>query len=405
MTQRAILFTGLVRDPVRFNALLDTIVDCRRHFELPIIVSTWRDELAKYPEILARLKGLGVHIVEQNPPNLVLSGHILHQIACIDLGLDVLDDKCFVLKLRPDISNSADITDFLATAPIAAPRTRAMPSPFQEKLHIRAFFAAHPFYINDITIAGSAGDMRLLCRLPFLTPLRYSRLGPEQLLWAPPFIQDIPVLDAYLRANVGLIFNNPDQFALLRNVLLGEPIFARAIACSMIAMQENFAFLGADPLQPTSEAVARGMTLEDMLWAPSDLPHFASHPTCYTNGIRTIGLVDAIITGAYAPSPFGEAVAAAISRYSRPGAITEQKAAKASLHAEAARLAARVEQEVGIIGMKAVHDAPAHRQTQGAQGNWSIVNPGDRTAALDVEINMLRRTIDGLNQRLRAAGV
>ncbi len=405
MTQRAILFTGLVRDPARFQLLLDAIVDCRRHFDLPIVVSTWRDELAKYPEILVRLQALGAHIVEQNEPNLVLSGHILHQIACIDLGLDLLDENCFVLKLRPDISNTADVTDFLAATPISTMRHRAMPSPFLEKLHIRAFFAAQPFYINDITIAARAGDLRRLCRLPFLTPLRYSRLGPEQLLWAPPFIQDIPVLDAYLRANVGLIFNNPEQFAILRSVLVHEPIYARAIACAMIAMQENFAFLGTDPLQATSSEMVREMTLEDMLWAPSDLPHFASHPTCYTNGFRTMGLVSAVLDGAYAPSAFGDAVAASITAYMRPGALADQRTARVSLHAEAARLGVRVEEEVGIKGVKTLHDAPLHRQTQGAQANWSIVNPGDRTAALDVEINMLRRTIDGLNVRLREAGV
>ncbi len=216
--------------------------------------------------------------------------------------------------------------------------------------------------------------MRLLCRLPFLTPLRYFRLGPEQMLWAPAFVQDIPVLDAFLRTNAGLVFDDRYQFATLRNVLVSEPIFARAIACAMIAMQENFTFLGTDPLQATAGEMVREMTLEDMLWAPSDLPHFASHPTCYTNGFRTFGLVDAVMNGAYAQSAFGDAVMASIATYMRPGALADQRAAKLSLHAEAARLGARIEQEAGITGVKSLVDGPFRRQVQGAQAGWSVAN-------------------------------
>ena len=402
---RAIVFTGLVRDEGRFAAILDAIEEARKVYDLPIVYSTWFGELSRYPDLQLRLVKMGVHVVEQDQPTLVLPGHILHQIACIDLGLSVLDDDCFVLKLRPDISNVGDVFDFLAVAPEPGPQERLMPSPFSNKFHVRGVFGAHPFYINDITIAGQAADLRRLCRVPFLSLIRYWRLAPEQILWASHFIQDIPVLDAYFRSNIGLVFDNQEAFNKLRQILTEDPLFAEAIACSAMVFQENFVFLGPDPLRMTAGEVAGQLTLESLFWDAVAIPHLAPHPTCFTNSFRTAGLMTAVAEGHYKSSPLGERVARAMAAYALPGAIEAQRRRAEELHADALRLGERLEQETGVMGMKALRDAPSHRWVRGAKPHWSIDGGNrDRADELAAEVNVLRRTIDGLNDRLRRSG-
>ena len=404
MAGRTILFTGLVRDPGRFNELLDTIENARRHAAFDLVYSTWFDELSKYPELQMRLHKLGAHIVEQEPPTLVLPGHILHQISAIHLGLSVVDDDDFVLKLRPDLSNNADIHDFLASAPIPVAPARLFATPFRDKFHIRAAFGAHPFYVNDITIAGRAADLKRLCLVPFVALMRFSRLAPEQILWAPHFAHPSPVLSAYLSVNVGLIFNNREGFAAARQVLMESPLYARALACAAVLFQDNFSFLGPDPLRPTAPQFARSQTLEALLWDQIDTPYMLHNPTCFTNSLRTGGLTDAIANGSYLPSAFGDRVAAAVAAGRAPNALRRQHHARAELEAEATALGERIHRDVGVMGMKFMTDAPRHRTTRGARPNWSIAqDPDARTKALEVEVNMLRRTIDGLNVRLSNA--
>src|SRR5262249_32749964 len=153
-----------------------------------------------------RLAGLGARLVTQGQPNLVLPGHILHQLASLDAGLAQLDDDTMVLKTRPDSCDPDDIRRLIELEPVAMATNRHIAMPFGHAVHILSVFGAHPFYINDMTFAGRAADLRALLRLPFLFQTRYVRMGPEQLYWGGAAAGELPVFDAYFRVNLGLIF-------------------------------------------------------------------------------------------------------------------------------------------------------------------------------------------------------
>ncbi len=56
--RRAIVCTGLIRNPEKFNAFLDRIasLDPSARADLTVFFSTWVDELNAYPEIRKRLR-------------------------------------------------------------------------------------------------------------------------------------------------------------------------------------------------------------------------------------------------------------------------------------------------------------------------------------------------------------
>ena len=78
--RRAIVCTGLIRNPEKFNAFLDRIASlgASARADLTVFFSTWVDELNAYPEIRKRLKALNCVIIEQEAPDLALTGHALH---------------------------------------------------------------------------------------------------------------------------------------------------------------------------------------------------------------------------------------------------------------------------------------------------------------------------------------
>jgi hypothetical protein len=311
--RRAVVITGLIRDPGWFGAYLEGIIRLGRP-DLRIILSTWTGELQRYPAIAALLARLGAEICEQPQPDLRLPGHMLHQVMALDLGLSRLDDDVFTLKTRPDICGVMDVHEFLELDPQPAPPGRLAP-PFGHRVHVVGMFGAHPLYINDILYAGMAGDLRRLCLLPFSFGLKYPRLAPEQWLWATAFAPGNPVLDAYLPVNPGLIFDDPIRQAELRAVLSADPLFARAIAVSTILMRDSLAYLHPDPQRASTTAACAAHTLEALFWQPLPLPPLDHHPRAIENTWLSAGLIDAVHDGIHAPSPLGDRVSHAIARY------------------------------------------------------------------------------------------
>ena len=147
MTQRAIVLVGLIRDPDNFVRFLDALL-ARRDQHIHCIFSTWHGELPQYPEIERKLNALDATIFVQYQPDLVMPGHMLHQLAALDLGVAFLPDDVLVLKTRPDFCDPRDI-DRLLELPLAPPTvTSHLPTPFRHRVHCKGGFAAHPFCIG-----------------------------------------------------------------------------------------------------------------------------------------------------------------------------------------------------------------------------------------------------------------
>jgi len=402
--RRAILFTGLVRNPDRFNAFLDTIdaLEPQQRSGVDVLFSTWTGELNAYPEIAARLEAMKAVVLEQPPPKLILAGHVLHQIACLDLACSLLHDDTYVLKIRSDIGHPPDIHVFLASQPEAQPDGQPLPTALRYRVRHRGVFGAHPLYINDVTFAAMAGDLRHLAKLPYTFGLRYVRMAPEQLYWGAPFIVENPVLDAFFRANFGLIFHDRAQFSALRAALTDSPLYARALAVSAILMRDGFRYLGNDPERDKLRPLLRQYTLEAILWDPLNLPGISSHPTAFTNWFASQGAWDALLAGEYQSSPLGDRFRAALMEYDRPNALACMRDQRSELLSEAANLGARIEATVRQGPLKQIRVAGNKRVIHERPAEWTMAQ-GDTeyVRKLEREISEYRRLNGEMTDKLR----
>ncbi len=395
--QRALLICGLVRNPAHFAAYLEGV----GRLAIPglrVIFSTWTGELGAYPGIAELLARLGAHVVEQDPPDLKLPGHILHQALSLELGLSLLTDDVFVLKTRPDICGVMDVVHFMQRVPEPLEPAR-LPCPFTHRVLVAGMFAAHPTYINDIIFAGLAGDLRWLAGLPMVFGAKYPRLAPEQWLWATAFAPGNAVLDAYLSVNPGLVFSDAARNAALRAVLLDSPLFARAIATSAILAHDALGFLFPDPQAEVTQAACDACTLEALLWDDLPVPTLFYHPLAMTNTLGSQGLAEAIYGGRLQASAFGARVAEAIAEYARGGEVL-MASERPMLAAEAAQLAALLRERVGIGDAQILVETPLGSQVRRGPPAWRPGGDAEGSAALEQQINQMRRTIDALTARL-----
>lgn len=396
--RRAVVITGLIRDAAWFGAYLEGIIRLGRP-DLRVILSTWTGELQRFPGIADLLARLDAEICEQPQPDLRLPGHMLHQVMALDFGLRHLDDDVFVLKTRPDICGVMDVHEFLDLEPQPAPPGR-LASPFGHRVHVVGMFGAQPLYINDILYAGMAGDLRMLCLVPFISGLKYPRLAPEQWLWATAFAPGNPVLDAYLSVNPGLVFDDPARQADLCAVLSEAPLFARAVAVSVILMCDCLAFLHPDPQRPDTAAACAGHTLEALFWQRLPVQEIDHHPRAIENTWLSAGLIDAVHDGVYAASPLGDRVRSALARYGGAGGKAAMLADRSRLSAEACSLAASLQDRIGIFDVRNPVGASSHREVTKSGAPWETAMPADHPCDRAEEINHLRRVIDQLQRRL-----
>jgi hypothetical protein len=404
--QRGILLTGLVRNPDKLGLFLAGLESHPRRAELPLVFSTWRGEVARYPDIADALRRLGATVVEQNQPNLVLPGHALHQLVTLDGGLSMFADDTLVLKARPDFCHASDIDRLLNVEATPCPPNRVLPSPTEYTIRISSAFAAHPFYINDITFVAVASDLRHLASLPLTYLTRYNRMAPEQLYWAGGLRMDrVPVFDSFMRINIGLIFNNEPQFRRLRDVLIASPLFPRVVAAFTLFVSENLDYLWPDNRREQAASQAADFTLEDLLWGSnaSGIAGLNHHPTAYTNSFQTAGLWDALRTRRFAASAFGDRFGAALDAYAAPDGMAVMRAQRPMLTEEATRLGDEIQDVVGIGGLKHFHDADQSRTIDGAPPNWTLGQTGTAlTVKLEQENNELRRLADQLTRQVAA---
>lgn len=402
--RRAIVCTGLVRSPVKFNAFLDVIasLDASTRDDLTVMFSTWVNELNAYPEIRARLKALNCIVIEQGEPDLTLAGHALHQLVSISVAAELLDDSTFVLKFRPDIGHVRDVALFLRSQPEPVSEAAPLSSLVRHRFQHRGAFGAQPLYINDVTYCSMATDLRKLTRLPFSFLTNYVRVAPEQLYWGAPFISELPVLDAYFRVNFGLIFNNIEQSRILRAILIESPLYARALAVYTLIMRDYFVYFDADTNEAELQLFLANHTLEDILWHNDPGPDIRHHPTAHTNYFHSNCIWPYLAEGRFKMSKFGALYLTAMAEYHRADGLAFMQGQRMMLHAEAAEMGDRLEKALPAGPLRQIRPSEGGYVIQSRQYEWSLAR-GDRDhlGKLEQTNNALRRQIDQLVRRIR----
>lgn len=388
--KRAVLFTGLIRDEDNFLRFLEAYAAGTHAASVPLYLSTWDGELAKYPRAAAMLRTLGAVVFEQPAPDLVIPGHMVHQLVSWDLPLARLEPDVFLYKSRPDFAYYRSFEQFMAYVPRPAEGGEGQ----AWRYLVAGLFLSQPFYIGDITFAGAVADLRRLTRLAFVDLVRYFRMAPEQLAWTPQFVHGGSVLDAYLRVNLGLMFNEPAKSHANTSWLKMSQTYAAALAFYFDAVARRFDFFDGDcDWDPEAGARLRTLTADDLLWHNLEMPHLAHHANCGANRVNAGVYVRALLDGNYAPSAFGALL--------REFAVDPGRAPPAEVVArETARYADFGRAALQINGAKAIAPTLDGYAVRSA-ADWRQVGLGtSATAHLEAENNNLRRTLGGMEAEL-----
>jgi hypothetical protein len=402
--KRAVLITGLIRDAANFLSLLDVLSRARADgHEFDIVFSTWTGELDRYPDLKPVLRGLGVVVVRQDPPNLKLTGHMLHQVLAIEMGLSLLPHDTFVLKVRPDMSHASDVAAFFeiedsfhAVADGYLDSFRFFSAP----ISIVSFSASNAFYINDITFSGMQRDLIRFCQLSFVTLVKFTRVAPEQLLWSSAFIGENFLFERVWRANVGLVFNEKDVSLRLHSNQANSGIWISHLAEYYNVLAANFIFLNHSRNLLTDVEVLSTFRLEDLLWSPISAPWVQHLAAASTNAFMSMSAMEVVRRGAFAKSEFGDKFCAEVCK-SR-GAYVEQRSIS-ELEEEVRLLGFAIETDVGVLGMRCIRKGDEDLEVLGLGPAWTFLDVP--VPAVEAELNLLRRTIDKLNLKLSQLAV
>lgn len=386
--KKAVLFTGLVRDEEKFLRFLRAFAQGPHATQVPLYVSTWEGELEKYTRTQDMLRSLGAVVFEQVPPDLVIPGHMVHQLVSWDLPLTRIDPDTFLYKSRPDFAHYPSFEKFMGYTP--RPLDGGMGQSF--RYLVAGLFLSQPFYIGDITFAGAVEDLRRLTRLAFVDLVRYSRLAPEQLAWAPQFVRPGSVLDTHFRVNLGLIFNEPAKSRANIAWLKMSQTYAAALAFYFDAIATRFDFFD-DADAPDVREAMQALSAEDILWRNLESPYLCHHGNCEANRVNVAAYVRGLLEGCHAPSAFGELLREFTADPARAPA-SEAVAREAEHYAAFGRNA------LGVDGAKAVTETAGGYRVRAA-ADWRQTSLGlSATAHLEAENNHLRRTLGGMEAEL-----
>lgn len=309
--QRTIVFNGLlehVRRPgvTPLSSYISEISKIESAARPKIIVSSWHGEVNRYQELASLLSATDVTIVEGDAPNLILPGHMLHQVSSLDNALSQTEDNEFILKIRPDMYFEGLIRKFidLNLEPVAY--SYGKPSPFRHRVYVSHIAPAHFFFWADPSFAGAASDLRALTRLPMKYGISAQCMIAEQLLWSHLFLDAYPAIQAFFRVYPGVLHSAwiaPELIRAVIDLYKHSNLYCAALAAQIYIFQSSFKFFSSS--SSAADQICK-FTAEDLLWGDVDFEGISHSAEMSMNTINSSSITSAILNGNYASSEFGD---------------------------------------------------------------------------------------------------
>lgn len=297
MTERWVLFTGLVRVPDEFQAKLNTVSRWMEEGLVQgLVFSTWIGEVEQYPELRARLLEMGATIVESVPPRIRTVGHALHQMQALQLGLRAIPPRAFVMKTRSDMNMLvAQQEELLRRGPQPLSLPPRWPAVFGHRVAVADSFIFSPFYTNDIQFFGMREDLLKIPAFDMALGLYSSCIGTEQWLHAMPFLNSFPLLRQFLAFQPGLLFGRDAETKALCRTLLDHAVTRQSLFTSLLILKHYYEFIYDSPsfLPAPPELEFEGLFTEGYLHGLR--PHMsACQPT-----VSATHALDALLRGRF----------------------------------------------------------------------------------------------------------
>lgn len=166
-----VIITGLCRKIPEFLEAFSAAT-CDLEHRPEFIFSTWSKEANENPDSIKAIEAAGISVVTQPEPNLVMTGHLVHQLQALMLPLRFIPDDAITVRTR---------TDYFQ------PLFFRVDTLERDKYTIDGAISGIPFSINDMNFASSALKLRKLCAVPLLYDVQHAGLQTEQMIWGHQF--------------------------------------------------------------------------------------------------------------------------------------------------------------------------------------------------------------------------
>jgi hypothetical protein len=205
-----VVICGLVRDRQLFNTKLEQLYQWRKEGLISgIVYSTWIGEIDNYEGLRQYLKDSQVVTVETKEPDLILRGHILHQMKVLYYGLQACPEDVYILKMRPDLGNLGnDIYDILSVnnLDLEVDVSGGWPQIFDQRVVILGGSITCPLFIIDTLFYGYKSDIDKLIHFDLQYDVLYPSVGAQERFFIHPFIKEFKILNSYFTISRGIYF-------------------------------------------------------------------------------------------------------------------------------------------------------------------------------------------------------
>ena len=222
-----LIVTGLCRKVPEFLERFEISTRTMDH-RPQFVFSTWHDEVKNNPEEIKSLEAAGFEIFAQPEPQVIMTGHMLHQLQALLGALQFCPEGAMVARSRTDYFQPK----FLESDDLDP-----------TKLTIDQAISGVPFAINDMNFASTCAKLKALCAVPILYDACYCDLQTEQMIWGHQYEAATPWIHSVLKRirfeDYRINYKSRD---LLPSLFAHAP-YLRALEEYFVVLLEHFAFI------------------------------------------------------------------------------------------------------------------------------------------------------------------
>lgn len=255
MSKRVALITGKIRDPDAFDRHLITYAEWLGDGHVDrVVFSGWVSDLHLHGDIIRRMESAGIETVLSREPEIIILGHILHQMKSLHSGLAVISPEDVVLRTRTDKYTPPASPGALFSAHHHAkpPGSR---SPFEARILASAMLLFQPYFINDISFVGLAKDLAKMVNSDLWYVTDHALINAEQILHSYPFLASRPGLRSFFKINPGVQWDNRLRARKITKILLDSRWTLSVLATAMADTEDSYTFgyhsVADDHLKPS----------------------------------------------------------------------------------------------------------------------------------------------------------
>ena len=311
-----ILICGRIRNPLEFNSIIYLSTSLREKGIIEgIVLSTWNDEIDKYPNLRKRIVEQGIIICETQPlsndqVSLFRSTYVPQAIQ-VQVGLNSIPNDVFVLKCRTDRScgDVVRILNRLNYQNLEICSQNVINEDQQYKVGVLGPSMPCPFGMRDFAFIGWKKDIQKM----ILTETKYylgHNITPEISFFTGWYFHRFDIMiDCFSMIDNGYIWSIMEEYGVWINKIKKIPqLILKLYAFYFASLKSCFYIIDGD----NKDIISLDLLLKS---TTCEKPHFI-------NGSLNQSIVDSLCQGKYHDDDiFAKGIASLLSKFLKNGNV------------------------------------------------------------------------------------